>query len=240
MDIIEIWNRGGGLAAATTWKNNGNGQFDMLPIDTSIGGFNTASRYLTLDANNDGRTDVIEIWNNGNAAATTWKNNGNGQFDMLAIDTSIGGFGSGRQYLTLDVNTDGRTDIVEIFNNQNSGNAAATTWKNNGNGQFDVLNIDTSFGGFNTASSYLTLDANTDGRADIIEIWNNGGKAAATTWLNNGVGDFRLAGIDKSFGGFSTDRRYLGLNVVNDGRPEILEIFNNPNSGMAAATTWWE
>ena len=159
---------------------------------------------------------------------------------MLAIDTVIGGFGSGRQYLTLDVNTDGRTDIVEIFNNQNSGNAAATTWKNNGNGQFDVLNIDTSFGGFNTASSYLTLDANTDGRADIIEIWNNGGKAAATTWLNNGVGDFRLAGIDKSFGGFSTDRRYLGLNVINDGRPEILEIFNNPNSGMAAATTWWE
>ncbi len=69
------------------------------------------------------------------------------------------------------------------------GTANATTWFNDGNGRFGIFGNRSNtwnFGEFRPDTSYLALEANSDNRTDLIEIWqDNDGSAKATTWINS-------------------------------------------------------
>jgi Ca2+-binding RTX toxin-like protein len=212
--------------------NGGDGQlFSKISISSVVGGFSADQKYLSLDANSDGRNDIIQIYNNyGTATAASKKNNGDGTFSGLK-DVGIGGFSADQKYLSLDANSDGRNDIIQIYNNY--GTATAASKKNNGDGTFSGLK-DVGIGGFSANQTYLSLDANGDGRNDIIQIWNKNGTAIASPKINQGNGDFTWGG-DYEIGGFSADQKYLSLDANSDGRNDIIQIYNNYGTATAAS-----
>ena len=63
-------------------------------------------------------------------------------------------------------------------------------------------------GGFRTDTRYLPLDANSDGRIDIVEVWEDGPISAATTcdlhsvslWYDSPTSFHRLDKIIKECG----------------------------------------
>ncbi len=170
--------------------------------------------------NNDGLEDIIEIWNgNGRAVAQTWLSTGK-SFVYGGQASDIGNWGDGRQYLALDANKDGLVDIIEIWNG--NGKAVAQTWLSTGKsfvygGQASDIG---NWGG----QPFLALDANKDGLVDIVEIWNNNGRAETHTWLSTSKG-FIDGGLQSSpIGHWGDGRQYLVLDA--DGE-SIQKILNN-------------
>ncbi len=134
--------------------------------------------------NKEGLEDIIEIWNkNGKANAQTWLSTDKG-FVHGGPESPIGHWGDGRQYLAIDANNDGLVDIIEIWNG--NGKAVAQTWLSTGKGF--VYGGQASYIGSWGNRPYLALDANKDGLVDIIELWDNSGKAYAVTWLSTSKG----------------------------------------------------
>lgn len=214
------------------------------PLTTlEIGEFRPNTFYLNLDSNNDGLTDIVEIWQglDSSANATTWLGDGNGRFDNeIATINFLGGFSADRTYLSLDGNNDGLTDIVEIWQGID-GTANATTWFNDGNGRFRNEIVTLDFGYFSTNRTYLSLDGNNDRLTDIVEIWQGiDGSANATIWFNDGNGRFGLFGNRSNtwkFGEFRPDSSYLALEANSDNRTDLVQVWQDLD-GSARATTW--
>ena len=219
-DIIQIYNSNG-TAKVASKINQGNGNFSSLG-DYEIGVFSDNQTYLSLDANKDDRNDIIQIWNkNGTAIASPKINQGNGNFSWGG-DYEIGGFDANQKYLSLDANKDGLNDIIQIWNK--NGTAIASPKINQGNGNFS-WGGDYEIGGFDANQKYLSLDANKDGLNDIIQIWNKNGTAIASPKINQGNGNFSWGG-DYEIGAFSADQKYLILDANDDGRNDIMQIYN--------------
>jgi hypothetical protein len=186
-DLIQIsQNTTTNKYTATTWINNSQGSFNVGPVTSSIGNYETTTQYLTGDFNKDGVTDLIEIWKNGTTnkfQSATWLNNGQGSFYLGLDTTNIGNYAANTQYLSADINKDGATDLIEIW--QNGTKFGSTTWLNNGQGSFYLGTTNNDVGNYAANTKYLISDVNKDGSSDLIQIFQNGTKFSAATWLNS-------------------------------------------------------
>lgn len=82
--------------------------------------------------------------------------------------------------MALDINRDGKTDLVQTYD-RGDGNAAATVWLNNGNGTFNQGSNTSWLGGLTGFNSqYLAL--NQLGVPDILQVYGSGGSVHATIW----------------------------------------------------------
>ncbi|MDD1457147.1 VCBS repeat-containing protein, partial [Dolichospermum sp. ST_sed7] len=243
-DLIQISGSTGDLKYnANTSINNGSGSFSLSLVPSVVGNYETTTRYLSLDVNNDGFADLIEIWKNGTTnkfQSATWVNNGQGSFNIGPETTNIGNFAANTKYLNADVNNDGFADLIQISQNTVTNKYTATTWNNNGLGSFSVGFLTSSIGNYEATTQYLTGDFNSDGVADLIEIWKNGttNKFQSATWVNNGQGSFNIGPETLNIGNFATNTQYLSADVNNDGATDLIEIWQNGTTNKFQSTTW--
>jgi hypothetical protein len=240
-EIVQLWNNGGSLgmivygwtgAAVTTLYSNGN-----------MGQGAGAIAWLIGDVNGDGRAEIVQLWNNGgslgmivygwtgSAMATLWASGNVGQ-GSGAIAWKIG-----------DVNGDGRAEIVQLWNNGGNlgmivygwtGAAMTTLWGNGNMGQGSG------------AVAWEIGDVNGDGRAEIVQLWNNGGSLGMIVYRWTGAAVTTLWGNGNMGQGSGAVAWQIG-DINGDGRAEIVQLWNNGgNLGMivyrwtgAAMTTLW-
>ncbi|MEH2245999.1 hypothetical protein, partial [Nostoc sp.] len=87
------------------------------------------------DVNRDGYSDLIEVWQDGAVfKSASHLNNGQGVFNNLAATTVVGDFRDNTQYLTGDVNRDGYSDLIEVW--QDGAVFKSASHLNNGQGSF--------------------------------------------------------------------------------------------------------
>jgi hypothetical protein len=125
-----------------------------------------------LDANNDGRADLVVAEESGNAIGVLL-GNGNGSFQpqvTLAAGTTPASVATG------DVNGDGRADVVV----GNYGSNSVGIFLGNGNGSFQAQR---SFGVGALPFAVAALDANLDGRLDVAV--SNGGAGTVSVLLGD-------------------------------------------------------
>ena len=132
---------------------------------------------FTIDANGDGKTDVLQIAINDYMAQLLFSN-GDGTFTRAFNQTSSanGPFLRTGLYTTypLDVNGDGRTDILQI----RTDDYQAQVLLSNGDGSFTRVLNQTAYalpgGPFwrsgSDVFSTFTIDANGDGKTDVLQI----------------------------------------------------------------------
>jgi hypothetical protein len=191
-----------------------------------------------LDLNGDGKTDLVQQWNNNGTlwllpylsngtsfTATNWINTGQ------AYGTGSGGTSG---LIALDINGDGKTDLVQQWNNNgtlwllpyisNGTSLSTTNWINTGQG----------FGsGPGGTPGLLVLDINGDGKMDLIQQWNNNGILWLLPYISNGtsLSTTNWVNTGQGFGsGPGGTPGLIALGINGDGKTDLFQQWNNNSS----------
>ena len=169
----------------------------------------------------------------GSYLATHW-NTYNSRF---LIRGPLGRLGAGRDTVpaSLDVNGDGRDDLVHRWN------SGVNTWLSRGDGTYGngVSGSAGAFREFRAFPGYayaegvwMAADVNGDGRDDLVHRWNSG----VNTWLSRGDGTYGN-GVSGSAGAFREFRAFPGYayaegvwmaaDVNGDGRDDLVHRWNS-------------
>ncbi|MBW4422882.1 MAG: hypothetical protein KME50_00040 [Nostoc desertorum CM1-VF14] len=214
--------------------DDGQNLFNNAEIIDLVGSFRDNTQYLTGDVDRDGDADLIEVWQDGGVfKSTSLINDGLGSFNSSVITDSVGDFRDNTQYVTGDVNRDGATDLIELW--EDGGVFKSTSWINDGQGLFNSPVITDSVGSFRDNTQYVTGDVDRDDDADLIEVWQDGGVFNATNWINDGLGSFNIVSIN-FVGGFRDNTQYVTGDVDRDGDADLIEVWQD--GGVFNATNW--
>ena len=246
-------------------------------------GFSNAESTFLGDVNGDGKLDITWIYegggNSANAGTAVWLGNGNGTWShtpivdkgSFAFSTGLPGgaiiqagqSGSESTYM-MDVNGDGKLDVVWLYDAGGSHAASGTwTWLGNGNGTWnhtpvaDVGNFATYIqAGANTNESTFITDVNTDGKPDVVYSNDAGGNSATSgtsVWFGNGdgtwnhtpvtdVGSFSglVAGGSSNYieGGLTNTESTRIIDVNGDGKPDLVWAYEGTSSSNSGTSVW--
>lgn len=223
-DLLEIFPYGLSRGRRL-WVSTGTG-FTAAPVDY-LAQAGDSSRFLAAELNGDGRTDMIELRQCGYLSLqycrTSWLATGTG-FTAGATDDLIG-LNDHRQFLTLDVNGDGRQDMVDIYVGGFQV-AQRRVWLSTGSG-FVLADTDTGMGWSDpdangNGSRFLTLDVNGDDRDDMVELFPGFGRYTRRTWLSTGRG-FVLGATDTDMVSAGAAAQVVA-DVNADGRGDMIEV----------------
>jgi len=223
-DIVRLW-QNGTLEYASIWVSNGSGFTQVA--NQSVGTWCTCIQEYVMDINGDGKSDLVRLWQNGSQTyAAVWLSTGSGFTEVS--NGPIGSWSTSFNYLVMDVNGDGRSDLVRLW--QNGSLEYASVWLSNGTGFTQSSNA--SIGGFCTCIQDLVMDVNGDGKADIVRLWQNGTQQNAIVWLSNGSGFTQVS--NASIGTYDASIQQYPMDVNGDGKTDLVRIWQNGTQAYAA------
>lgn len=221
MDLVQLWNASGRVGMITYLSNGAT--FDMGWGSADLGQGSGALAWMAGDVNGDGRTDVIQAWNNGGRAGLiTYLSDGVRYFNNWGTG-SLGPGAGALAWLTGDVNGDGRTDVIQPWSN--GGRLGMITYLSDGAGYSYTWGT-SDMGQGASALAWLTGDVNGDGRTDIIQPWDNGGRLGIVTHLSNGYGYYNNWATG-DMGQGSGALAWLTGDVDGDGRTDLVQVWSN-------------
>ncbi|OLR91813.1 RHS repeat-associated core domain-containing protein [Actinokineospora bangkokensis] len=212
---------GTALPATTATYQAGTPGFTATGNDTTMPS-HTGAKYLSLDVNGDGRTDMLELYPGWSYERKTWLSTGSG-FTLASTATDLA-YNADTRFLDGDVTGDGKADLIELFPYGTSW--GRRVWVSTGTG-FTAGAVGYSKGPFNKNSRFLDVDVNGDGRTDVLELYSCGFyplNYCRATWLSDGSG-FTL-GADEAGIPYDVDRQFLPLDADGDGRTDLLEVYS--------------
>jgi RHS repeat-associated protein len=236
-DVVEVY-RTGDYLKARLLRSDGE-QLIFPSSDQSFGGYASTDKFFVIDANGDGKSDIAEIFISDNKfKLRLWISDGT-RLIRPNPDQDFGGYSSYDMFFPLDINGDGKTDIVEIYKSDSI--AKARRWISNGS-TYSILHSDQYFGGYVSgidADKFFPMDVNGDGKTDIVEVYKSDSSARARLWISNGSSFIRPY-PDQTFGGWQNDPQYslyyppypgaesdrfYPMDVNADGLTDIVELY---------------
>ena len=209
---------------------------DIISIfdNTQYGDVNLG--YIIIgNVNRDGYPDLIQVWPDGEVFKSISSiSDSQGLFNNAVVTDFVGDFRDNTQYVTGDVNRDGYTDLIEVW--QDGEVFKSTGWINNGQGLFNNAVVTDFVGDFRNNTQYVTGEINRDGYADLIEVWQDGGVFKSTNWINNGQGLFNKSGVADFVGDFRDNTQYGTGDVNRDGYGDLIELWQD---GEVFNFTFW-
>ncbi len=218
-EAVQLWNDAGKLAIVVyAW--NGNALATLWSGTTAEG--SSAVAWQIGDINGDGKDEIVQLWNNASALGVLvygWSGNAVAE---LWGSSNVGQGAGAVAWLTGDVNGDGKDEIVQLWNNNGRLAIIVYGWMT------DALT--TIWQGPTTegagAVDWQIGDINGDGKAEIVQLWNNAGRLGVLVygWVNGGIAE--LWGTSDVGQGSGAVGWLIG-DVNGDGRQEITQLWNN-------------
>ncbi|MBK8386898.1 MAG: VCBS repeat-containing protein [Candidatus Accumulibacter sp.] len=226
-------NSGGYTTAMRWWQGGADGRWEHYDGDTTreLQPFAQHFTYLTGDVDGDARQDVLRVWSDAHVHLDIRRSHGSNLGDWTSPST-LGNTRNRQQFLSADVNGDGRADLLQIWQDSD-GEAVASVWMATVVGeQVQYLQGgDNVLGAWREDSIWLAQDHNGDGRADLVGSWQESdGRRQIGTWLSDGVSLTTLHQPRSDVVTFDAD-------FNGDGRRDLLEVSRRAD-GMAVATPW--
>jgi len=225
-DLANVFNDNG-LASIDVHLSTGS-SFGIARWATQQGGFWDAQKWLAGDFNGDGRADLANVFNDNNLASIDVHLSSGSSVGIARWATQQGGFWDAQKWSAGDFNGDGRSDLANVFNDNNL--ASIDVHLSSGS-SVGIARWATQQGGFWDAQKWSAGDFNGDGRADLANVFDDSGLASIDVHLSSGnsVGIARWATRQ---GGFWDAQKWLAGDATGDRRADLLNVFND--SGLAS------
>jgi hypothetical protein len=225
-DLVVIWDNGGRAYAQVSPSN---GTAFVESSNAAVGAWSSSNVYLPMDVNGDGKADLVTVWNNG-GTQTALVSMSDGTAFKQASNAALGGYGSGLIDLPLDVNGDGKADLLVLWNN--GGQATAAVNLSDGTGFKQASNA--AVGSWNALGYHLVGDVNGDGKTDLVRILPSGTNAVAEVWLANADGTgFSEASADVVGGWNGSNDSYQLADVNGDGKADLVILWPDGSNTSA-------
>src|SRR5947209_6351854 len=208
--------------------NDGTGHFtrrlDLLPPDLQDTNNYVYTRSVFLDANGDGAPDLVLGAANQTADSTVLLNDGSGHFRFgPALPPKP--FGSRSiliSFATLDVNGDGKTDLLAGFQHEDFSGRRIQVLISGGDGSFrdeTAARLPAQDEGQGWPYAIRVADVNGDGSLDFAVSLHQGGNERGPLYLNDGTGVLHQTSLP------ATSDTFLFLDANNDGHVDIFDSF---------------
>lgn len=251
-DVISVFNDGSGKVAIDVYRINRSSYRMGLAVSKrngpfqSTGPWDASQKWFVADINNDGRADLIAVRNDaGNATTDVYLSTGSG-FTYATWETQGGGFWDAQKWFVGDVNGDGRPDLINVFD---GGGAANVDVHLNTGSAFQIQRWLTNTGPYADSQKWFVGDVSGDGRADLVNVYNDQSLATIDVRLSTGSA-FDYKQWEVRAGGYSDTQKWAladpkgkgtldMINVFNDGGRVSVDVHvsNPPGDRVIAATT---
>jgi tetratricopeptide (TPR) repeat protein len=178
------------------------------------------------DFDNDGYLDVITSSWGLEEGMHFYRNNGDGSFSDRSVASGLSRIKGGLNLIQADYNNDGFTDILVLRGAwlMEFGKQPNSLLKNNGDGTFEDVTVESGILSFNPTQTATWADFNNDGWIDLFignETSSSDFPHASELYINNQDGTFsnmaRAAGCEK----LAFMKGVISADYNNDGWPDI-------------------
>lgn len=198
-DLFQIWN--GNLHA---WLSLDGKTFESKSylgssptVNPGFGQYDVG-QWLTLDLNGDGKTDVVHALGNRfggegpyPSEIISWIPRDDGTMKVASYLPPNEPVLNDGGFLVLDVNGDGRSDLVKVKLGYPNPDRRFNVYISRGDGIFDYSTQSRTQGNPNDYGTWQVLDVNGDGLLDLVNFNEN--YSAAWVWTSTGTGQFVLS-----------------------------------------------
>ncbi len=193
---------------------------------------------LEGDMNGDGKTDIVFVGQNWSAPGLnirTKMSDGNGTYTSYEQIMPDGAGVHNRPTLTGDINGDGKTDIIFLYQHPTNG-LTVRTKMSNGNGTYTAYEQILGDGAGIYEYPPMTGDVNGDGKTDLIFAFDYGNAGLTIrTKISNGNGTFTE--YEQILGdGSLHDYPVLTGDVNGDGRTDLIFAYQHSSNGLTIRT----
>lgn len=209
-----------------TWLSNGSTLIEGSTsiLDTAVIYPFTGQIFFPMDANGDGRADLLGRNSNDGGSLQLWLSTGTGfvlGWSQATGYSDSAGYNGGQNFFPVDVNGDGLTDLVA----RNGNNGDLHTWLSTGTG-FAYLGATatgyTDSAGYNGQQNFFPMDVNGDGKADLVV--RNGSTGALNIWISTGTG-FTYSGVTTTgytnAAGYNGGQNFFPVDANGDGKADF-------------------
>jgi RHS repeat-associated protein len=241
VSITEASAAGDGLAFVSTkivWQDTNTPGFDTgSPVSTLARP--GSSGLLPMDITGSGRTDFVQLWQDDPVlhANTYLATPGpEGLQFQFAADSVLDAFPQTRQVMPVDLDGDGRTDLLVAFQDPIDNTLKLAAYLSDGEGFTAADNSPFATGEpWDPASHirFFAMDANGDGRTDLVEAFAQDGRLCFRTFLSR-FGEPSSPGFAPAIYSATVDPAYpadegafWAMDVNGDGMMDLVRVWRD-------------
>lgn len=161
-----------------TWQDVDGPTFEIGPLSNLDQHLSSAPDVRQMDVTGSGRSDLVALWSDseGYLCATSYLATPtvDGTTYVSAGTSTLGSFSPTREILPMDVDGDGRTDLVVAYASGPDHELKLAVFLSDGAGSFTDAGTFAT-GDYWTAKhlAFFAMDANGDGRTDVVEAYGH-------------------------------------------------------------------
>jgi hypothetical protein len=190
---------------------------------TRQGGFWSTQQWLIGDFNGDGKLEPAKAFNDGGMGSVDVHVSNGSSFAIQRWATQQGGYWDTQRWLAGDFNGDGKTDVAKAFSD--GGLISIDAHISNGS-SFAIQRWETQRGGFSDTQKWLAGDFNGDGKADLANVFNDGGQISIDVHVSTGS-SFAIQRWATQQGGYWDTQKWLAGDFNGDGKTDLANVFSD-------------
>jgi tetratricopeptide (TPR) repeat protein len=202
--------------------------FTDMAADLGLNINGEAGGVIVDDFNNDGYLDIVTSGWDLNDPMHYFQNNKDGTFSDRTEQSGLKGITGGSNIQQTDYNNDGKIDIFVMrggWNTEGFGNQPGSLLRNNGDGTFTDVTIQSGLLYFHPSQTAVWADFNNDGWLDVFigaeNLGNSGGPHPCMLYINNHNGTFTNVAKSAHCDIKNYVKAVTSADFNNDGWPDI-------------------